>query len=101
MILCFQAEPWRILNKDTGELEREGYTLTYVDLDSPHQGRKRGYEPLRVSGTPDVVMPVLAHVPGFLDARFRQRANRDTGKVELQLSHLAFVAPLPLPDGYR
>lgn len=100
-ILCIQAEPWRILNKETGVLEREGYTITYCDLDSAHEGRKRGYEPLRVSASLDMVLPVVQEVPGFFEARFRQQANRDTGKVELRLSHLRPLAPLLLPDGVR
>src|SRR5581483_8941350 len=75
--LVMQAEPWTITNKETGVVERTGFTLTYFDLESPHIGRKVGFEPLRISGSDEVVKPHLAAIPGWFHLHFRQRANRE------------------------
>ena len=91
--LIMQAEPWTITNKETGVVERTGYTLTYFDMESPHIGRKVGFEPLRISGSEDVVKPHLGSIPGRFHLHFRQRANRETGKAELQLTAMAYAAP--------
>ncbi len=91
--LVMQAEPWTITNKETGVVERTGFTLTYFDLESPHIGRKVGFEPLRISGSDEVVKPHLAAIPGWFHLHFRQRANRETGKAELQLTAMAYAAP--------
>lgn len=91
--LVMQAEPWTITNKETGVVERTGFTLTYFDLESPHIGRKVGFEPLRISGSDEVVKPHLTTIPGRFHLHFRQRANRETGKAELQLRAMEYAAP--------
>lgn len=95
--LVLEAAPWEIADEKTGELRR-GFSIFYVDFDSPLIGRKRGYETLRISGPDDVVGPALREVPGFYDLRFRQRAGRNGGRVELSLSSMAFVSDLLVPD---
>jgi hypothetical protein len=95
--LVMQASPWAIKNKETAVVEREGFTITYFDLESPQLGTRVGFEPLKVTAAQDVLQPFLGRIPAFFDASFRQRANRETGKAELQLSGLAFVAPLLMP----
>jgi hypothetical protein len=92
--LVIEASPWTITNKETGAVERTGFTLTYIDGDSPHIGRKRGYEPLRISGSDDMVKPHIDGVPGFFHLQYRMRANRDTGKAELALAAMSYAGPL-------
>lgn len=95
--LVLEAAPWEIADEKTGEVRR-GFSIFYVDFESPLVGRKRGYETLRISGPADVVEPALREVPGFYDLRFRQRAGRNGGKVELSLSAMRFVSEMLVPD---
>lgn len=100
--LVMEASPWAITNKDTGVVERTGFTITYFDMESPHIGRKVGFEPLRISGSDDVVKPHISAIPGRFHLHFRQRANRETGKAELQLTAMVYAAPFEeAGDGER
>lgn len=97
--LVMEAAPWTITNKETGEVEREGFTLTYFDLESPHVGKRRGFEPLRITATKELVEATMTRVPGFYYLHFRQRANRETGKVELALSAARYAGHVEVPHG--
>jgi len=96
--LVMQVEPYTITNKETGEIEREGATLTYFDLESPQIGKKRGYEPLRVSIGKEIVDGSLSSIPAYYNLTFRQRANRDTGKAEIQCTGMRYLSPWAPPD---
>lgn len=108
--LIMQAEPWTIFKKEKDQdgnerfvekmdergnmqriVERMGYTLTYFDPESKHIGQKVGYEPLRISGAAEVVTPALGAIPGWFHMHYRMRANRDSGKAELQLTGLDYA----------
>lgn len=97
--LVMLAEPWAMKNKETGEIEREGATLTYFDLESPFTGNKRGYEPLRVSVSKEILEAEMGAVPAFYSLQFRQRANRETGKAELQCTGMRHIGPWSPPGG--
>jgi len=102
--LIMQAEPYRIYKRASADrgseyvlkdgeriLERSGWTVTYFDAESQHVGQKIGYEPLRISCNEDVLVHHLGAIPGYFNLHFRQRANRETGKAELQLTGLDFA----------
>lgn len=94
--LVLEASPWSLTDEKTGEV-RNGWSLFYVDFESPLVGRKRGFETLRISGPAELVGDALRAVPGFYHMAFRQRAGRNGGKVEIALASLRFVAPMEVP----
>jgi hypothetical protein len=93
--LVLQVRDWEIRD-DKREQVRKGVTIYYADLGSPLSGRSKGYEVLHVSGS-EAACASLAQVPGFYDLQFRQRAGRESGKVELSLSGLRYLGPLNVP----
>jgi hypothetical protein len=93
--LVLEFSPWEFADEKTGEMKR-GFTLFYVDFESPLNGRKRGYETLRISG-PQELAGEIAEVPGYYHLRFRQRAGRAGGKVELALAAVRFAGSMHVP----
>ncbi|MDQ2830920.1 MAG: hypothetical protein M3Y74_17980 [Chloroflexota bacterium] len=94
--LVIEASPWQLTDEKTGEIRR-GSTVRYIDFESPLDGRRHGFEPLKSTAVPTVVFPEL---PAFYDLRLRQKANKE-GKTEVGIIGARLVgqfAPPEIPD---
>lgn len=97
LALVTETQPWSFPDERTGEI-RNGYSLFYLDAESPLIGNRKGFERLKISGSVQVVEAELREVPGWYELGFRQRPNRETGRAELVLSTMRYVGPLEVPQ---
>jgi hypothetical protein len=93
--LVLHVRPYDFTGKDGKQ--RQGATVTYLDLDAPPASGERGLAPMQVS-VPLELAKSFPQAPALYSLGFAQRRGRD-GKPELHISSAKLEGGIDLTTG--
>lgn len=90
-VLVLSADPWEIVDKDTGQITN-GVSFWYVNK---YRDGENGQKPTKISVSPELFGLVKGHLPAICDLDFGSRSGAQ-GKAVLTITGLNIIQSIDL-----